>query len=110
MDTFELINHWTRQYGVWKYEISQATGASESLLHVHIGLALFIASALVFRRQLRSPLPLFIVLLFAVLNEAIDYLGGFEAPPGEPIIDIANTLFWPAILFVIARRKLFARE
>jgi uncharacterized membrane protein YpjA len=103
------INQWARQYGVWKYEISQATGASEDLLHVHVGLALFVVSGVLLRRRMHSPLPLIVVAIFAVLNEVVDYFGEFEAQPSEPFIDIANTLFWPSVLFVIARRKLIVR-
>lgn len=110
MATNEITQDWAYQYGVWKWEISRATGASEDLLHVHIGLALFVLSALLFRRRLASPLPLVIVIIFALLNEAIDIYDETGPLDLEPLVDIANTIFWPFMLFLIARRRLLDRR
>lgn len=110
MVTNEVTRDWAWQYGAWKWEISRVTGASEALLHVHVGLALFVLSALLFRRKLDSPLPLVIVFVFALLNEAIDVYDETGPLDFEPLVDIANTVFWPFVLFVIARRKVLARR
>lgn len=81
---------------------------SDDLLHVHLGLLIFFVSALFFRRRMRSWGPLAIVLGFALLNEAIDI-----AAPGAwsfklGMRDVANTVVWPIVLFVLARRGLLA--
>lgn len=86
-----------RQLGDW-------TGASQELLHVHVGLAIFVLSALLLQKKFRSPIPFGLVVLFALLNEVIDW---FVAPSPnrlEPLWDVLNTIFWPAILFLLARR------
>ena len=91
-------------YGEAKHGIGAWTGASQELLHVHAGLAIFVAASLVLRRKFRSPIPLALVAVFAVLNELADWLDGPSADPFEPYWDIANTVFWPCVLFLLARR------
>ncbi len=90
---FELAS----RYSAFKRSLSALTGAQEDLLHVHAGLLIFVLASLVLRRKMRSPLPLSVVAFFAVANEVLDR-------PMEPWVDIANTIFWPAVLFVLARR------
>ena len=65
---------------------------------------LFVLAALVLRRKMRSPIPLALVAFFAVLNEAFDLLAGGTHQALEPYVDIANTMFWPTVLFLLARR------
>lgn len=91
-------------YAAQKSSLGEATGASQELLHVHAGLLIFIIAALVLRRKMRSPIPLVIVVIFAALNEVVDWLS--RGPPAslEPLSDFANTVFWPFLLFLIARR------
>ncbi len=84
--------------------LSSLTGAPEDLLHVHAGLLIFVLSALLLRKKMRSPVPLGLVLFFAILNEIADYLAGAPQLPLEPYIDIVNTAFWPTVLFLLARR------
>lgn len=91
-------------YGEAKHGIEAWTGASQELLHVHAGLIIFVAASLVLRRKFRSPIPLALVAVFAVLNELIDWLNGPSPNALEPYLDIANTVFWPCVLFLLARR------
>jgi hypothetical protein len=42
------------------------------------------------------------VTLFAFLNEAVDYF--VPSVPDFSLIDILNTIFWPMVLFLLARR------
>ena len=69
------------------------------------GLLIFVLAALVLRRRMRSPLPLTLVVLFAAGNEAIDWLSGVPSAPFEPLVDFLNTIAWPTILFLAARRS-----
>ncbi|HLV08539.1 MAG TPA: hypothetical protein VKY80_12765 [Croceibacterium sp.] len=80
------------------------TGATEDLLHMHAGLAIFVLSAWLLKKKMRSPVPLSLVAFFAVLNEVFDW--SFGGSPGtlEPVVDILNTVFWPTVLFLLARR------
>ena len=92
-------------YGAAKQWLSAFTGASEDLLHVHAGLLIFVVSALVLKKKMRSSVPLGLVVAFALLNEVVDQLaGGGRQDPLEPFVDFANTVFWPIVLFLAARR------
>lgn len=91
-------------YGDTKLAIEAWTGASQELLHVHAGLLIFVMAALVLHKKFRSPAPLALVAAFAVLNELVDWINGPSPDPFEPYWDVANTVFWPCVLFVLARR------
>ncbi len=80
------------------------TGAQQELLHVHAGLAIFVLTALLFRKRMRSPVPLACVVVFAVVNELFDWWVGKPINTGEPFVDFAHTMLWPAVLFTLARR------
>lgn len=96
------------EFALWyargKEQVRAATGSTESLLHVHAGLLIFVVAALLLRKRMRSPLPIALVVIFALANEAVDGLRGRPATGLEPLIDIVNTIWWPAVLFVLARR------
>ncbi|WP_336987716.1 hypothetical protein [Altererythrobacter aquiaggeris] len=80
---------------------------TESLLHVHVGLIIFFATALLFQRRMRSPIPILIVLGFAIANEIVDALTpGNSSPQWEPFVDILNTVVWPTLLFLLAKRRI----
>lgn len=88
-----------------KRGLERTLGMTDDLLHVHVGLLLFVLAALVTRRRMRSWWPLGIVAAFAVANEIVDYfaLDG-QWSPWLLAVDIANTLVWPLVLFLLARR------
>ncbi len=108
IDRMQLLE-WAGRYSDLKNRSAELTGMSEDLLHVHVGLALFVLGALLLKRRMRSPWPLAIVYAFAVLNELID-LTAPVVSLSEPFLDIANTVFWPTVLFLIARRRLIGRS
>lgn len=97
--------HW---YSVKKQYLLEETGATETLLHVHAGLLIFVAASLLLRKRMRSPWPIVLVGVFAVVNEIVDSrasLAHVAATAGaETLADIANTAFWPLVLFLAARR------
>lgn len=95
-------------YRVTKTAFGDHLELSGDLLHVHLGLMIFFVSALFVRRRMRSWWPLAIVFGFALLNEIIDIAapGPWSAKLG--LRDIANTVVWPFVLFVLARRGMLA--
>jgi hypothetical protein len=100
----EFLEPFIKAYGAAKAWLIDYTGAAEDLLHVHAGLLIFVVSALVLKKKMRSPIPLALVAVFAALNEVIDNLAGGAQEPFEPYVDFANTVFWPTVLFLVARR------
>ena len=82
-------------------------GESKPLLHVHGGLALLIAAAIITRRSFGSVVPLTVVALVEALNEYADWTRyRVEKWPWDwPAMwaDVAHTLLWPAIFFLLAR-------
>jgi len=91
-------------YFEFKLQIGDWTGADEELLHVHVGLAIFVLVSLVLKKKFRSPVPLGFVIFFALLNELIDWMHELPADKLQSVWDIANTVLWPAVLFILARR------
>lgn len=91
-------------YSGFKQNLGDAVGMSEDLIHVHVGLAIFVAAALLLRRRMRSPLPILAVVLLAFANEVVDYVAPAPWDPAEGALDFLNSVFWPALLFLLARR------
>jgi cell shape-determining protein MreD len=93
-----------QQGKIW---LMQLTGLPKDTLHVYVGLALFLLTAILLRRPLRSNLPIGVVILAALAGEAWDVLDTHMA--GRTIRwawnwhDLWNTCFWPTILFLLAR-------
>ena len=86
-----------------------ASGISIDALHVIIGVVLQLLVALLFRSSLARPLPLLVVLAFALVNEANDFRVEIWPDPGQQLgesaKDVALTLLVPLLLFLIARRR-----
>lgn len=97
-----------------KLFVQHASGISMDALHVVAGVALLFAAAFLLRTSVARPLPLLVVLLVAIVNEASDF--GAEIWPqfgmqaGEAAKDVILTMIAPALIFVVARLrpKLFA--
>ena len=98
------INSLIAGYAEAKASLGEQLGATEELLHVHVGLLIFIATALLLRRRMASGWPIAVVGVLAFLNEFLDYVGPSSAPMWRSVLDIVNTLLWPGILFLLARR------
>lgn len=78
--------------------ISEETGWSENLLHIHCGLALFILARLITRYPYHSFIPFLCVVAIEAGNELLDYLLEFRWRPEDTFFDIINTLFWPLMI------------
>lgn len=92
------------RYSELKDQLGDLTGMSEDLVHVHVGLAIFVLTALLLRKRMRSPIPLIAVAVFEFANEAVDYYVRDGWTPMASALDVVNTLFWPVVLFLLARR------
>lgn len=93
-------------YSSAKIWINEQLGATEDLLHIHAGLIIFFIAAMAFRARMGSLVPIALVYLFAVGNEAIDTLSpGSASSRWEPVVDVLNTVLWPTLLFFLARRR-----
>lgn len=94
-------------YNALKTQLSEVLGITKDALHIHIGLAIFLGVALVFRRSLASWIPWLALLTFELANELMDIFHlhqgtiGFEV--GDSVKDILNTMFWPTVVLVAAR-------
>lgn len=100
------MTNWFITYSETKRAIGDYLVASEALLHVHAGLLIFCFSSLLLRRRMRSMVPIGLVYAFAIVNELADIFTpdkhvGFSAL----ILDVLNTVFWPTLLFLLARRR-----
>lgn len=98
----------------FKLAIVSITGLTKDALHIHVGLAVFLAAALVCRKPLRSPVPWLIVLAVAVIAELLDMRDDIvHLRPWQwtaSAHDIANTMFWPSVLLLLARSRVLIGE
>ena len=92
--------------------LSDETGASDSLLHVHAGMAVLILARIATGRSLATPVPLLVVLAAAQLNEVFDRINHGQWRWQDTSLDMLNTLFWPFVLMtgLRVRRSLEARR
>jgi hypothetical protein len=76
-------------------------------LHVHVGLALFLASALLFRWPLRSWKPWAVAAAAALVGELWDLrdtlMVGSAVPWAGQGKDLVSTILWPTVLMLLAR-------
>lgn len=80
--------------------LGESTGASDSLLHVHGGMAILFLARIVTRRSLATWTPFLFVLAAAIAKEGADRIahGAWRMPDSG--FDILNTIFWPFVLMV----------
>lgn len=90
-----------------KLELVAALGLGKDALHIYVGLAVFLLAAALTRRPLKSLVPISLVLAVAAAGEIWDLLDTARA--GKSLWwrgswhDLWNTLFWPFVLFLLAR-------
>jgi hypothetical protein len=82
-------------------------GLSKDALHVYVGLTVLLLMALIFRLPLRDVRPLAAVFLVAIAGEILDLVERLH-PEADPYLqsnwhDLWNTMFWPTMLFLLAR-------
>ncbi|RSY80610.1 hypothetical protein DAH66_15685 [Sphingomonas koreensis] len=90
-----------------KFWLVDATGLAKDALHIHVGLIVFFAAALIFRWPLRSWRPWAAALAAALAGEAWDLWESLSE--GRRILlwanwkDVWNTMLWPSAILLLAR-------
>lgn len=96
-----------------KLWLMHSIGLSRDALHIYVGLIVFFASAFVLRRQIGTWLPVLAVALVAIVGELFDLRDDLNTFGYwrwyASLHDIVNTLFWPALISLLAHTRLFAR-
>lgn len=101
-------------FQIFKLQIVEALGLAKDAVHIYVGLAVFLAVALIFRRSLRDWLPLAAVLVTALVGEIWDIYDTVAA--SDPVRwdkswhDVWNTSLAPFLLFLLARRTRLLRR
>jgi hypothetical protein len=82
-------------------------GLAKDALHVHVGLLLFVGSALLFRWSARSWKPWAVALTGALLGELWDLRDSLvyhtRIALWANFHDVWNTMLWPSLLLLLAR-------
>ncbi len=95
------------QWIEFKDFLAEFSGLSEDALHIYAALLVQGTAALLLRRRLKDWLPLLVVAVVLLANEANDIVS-----PGHPIEqwqidggvrDLWNTMLLPTTLFLLAR-------
>jgi hypothetical protein len=84
--------------------IGDGTGAPDTVLHIHAGMAVLFLARVVTRQSLATPWPLLAVFLAEFANEVMDYFAHGRVMP-DTFSDVVNTVFWPSVLFVGLRLR-----
>lgn len=79
--------------------IGDGTGAADSLLHVHAGLAVLFLARILTRRWLATPVPFLVVCTAELFNEVMDPVHFGYWPP-DTLNDVIQTLFGPLVLML----------
>lgn len=98
--TAEIIVACHRYKAFADWVVVQA-GGSDKLVHLNVGLLLWIAAALVLRRPLRSRVPLLVVAAIQVANEAVDYHVRTGWTWQDTLLDMLATLGWPTVIWLM---------
>ena len=92
-----------------KLVVMDAVGLGKDALHVYVGLGVMLLVAVSFRWSLKDPRSLILVLLAALAGEAWDLIdtvqAGLKPIWAANVKDVWNTLFWPGVIFLLARHS-----
>ncbi|MBC9033023.1 hypothetical protein IAG41_11515 [Sphingomonas sp. JC676] len=86
-------------YGRLIHWVGDGTGAPDTVLHIHAGMAVLFVARVVSRRSLATPIPLGCVYLAELANEILDRVNHGQWMP-DTFSDVVNTVFWPTVLFI----------
>lgn len=97
-----------------KLSVISAAGLSKDSLHIYVGLAVFLFVALVVIKSVKSAAPLLAVFFVAIIGEILDMRDDFSSLGywrwQASMHDVVNTLFWPTVLFFLAKCGLLAAK
>ncbi len=90
-----------------KFAIGAALGLPKDALHIYVGLAVMLAVVAIWKKPLSDWRPLAAVALASVAGEVWDVIDTWSHG-GTPKWnanwkDVWNTMFWPTMLFLLAR-------
>ncbi|MET1754239.1 hypothetical protein ABVV53_02005 [Novosphingobium sp. RD2P27] len=81
------------------------TGMSPQMLHVHAGMAIYLASQLLLGSRRASWVALLVVLEIELFNEVMNYLFYGSWRWADTLSDIAFTLFWPTMCVSVGKYR-----
>ncbi|GBH32227.1 hypothetical protein MBESOW_P3462 [Sphingobium xenophagum] len=84
-----------------KEYIAQATGLSHDVLHVHVGLALYLCARVIFQGRGGAIVSFSLIVVIALLGEMSDFVindGVLSSREPDHLADIIGTCFWPMML------------
>ena len=89
-----------------KTDLSELLFLSRDALHIHIGLGIYVAVMLLLRRGPASIVPWSVVLAAQLVNELLDGIhhGVLDIDVTGALRDIGNTMLWPTVVLIVARR------
>ncbi|GAA5180491.1 hypothetical protein GCM10023345_01990 [Acinetobacter kookii] len=94
-----------------KIYIVNFTELSRDALHIYTGLTLFFIVAFFHHRQLKSKWAIWTVLIVAIAAELFDARDDLINHGlwriGASLHDIINTIFWPLLIWLMARFRLW---
>ena len=97
-----------------KLWLVQHVHLAKDALHIYVALTVMFAAALVFGWRLSSWRPWLLVAFVAIAGEVWDVRDSLTS--GTPVVlsanlhDVWNTLFWPSVILLLARRtRVFGR-
>jgi hypothetical protein len=86
----------------WKEWLVAAFGTTHEMMHVHVGLAIYVAVQMLQGTRRGSMLALNVVVASEVLNELVDrFAKGWY--PRDTLSDVALTLVWPIVLTAVSQ-------
>lgn len=88
-----------------KLWLARTLKLDHATLHVHVGMVIWVACVLI-AGDIGAFWPLAVVFAAELFNELLDRLreGSWRIP--DTIADIVNSVFWPVVLFALARAGL----
>lgn len=91
--------------------IGDGSGLSDTILHIHAGMAVLLLARVITRRSLGTFVPLGCVALAEFANELMDRLHFHAWRWPDTISDVIHTLFWPTVICLAVRiRPLLLRD
>lgn len=84
--------------------IGDGTGAPDTILHIHAGMAILLLARVITGKSLSTPIPLACVYIAEFANEVLDRIGHGRWTP-DTLSDVLHTIFWPTVLFVALRLR-----
>lgn len=92
---------WIKRYHDWAFGLEKSVG-SDTLIHVNVGLGIWLLAALIARRPFRDPWLLLPVVIAEGGNEICDYIIHEGWSVADTLHDIFWTLLWPVLIFTVS--------